>query len=120
MEEEIKSLVGASAEEKARMIAEFLDNKKGKDIKILKTNDVTGIADYFVLCTGNSSTQIKALAGEVEYQMGQRGIDPYHSEGRDNNAWIVIDYSDVIVHVFSREARDFYNIEKLYKNTNEI
>ena len=98
----------------AEAIAEVLDSKKGRDIKILYVRDKTDIADYFVLCTGNSSTQIKALSGEVEYKLGLRGIDAYGIEGRDKNAWMVLDYSNVIVHVFSHDAREFYNLDKLY------
>ena len=98
----------------AEAIAEVLDSKKGRDIKILKVSDKTVISDYFVICTGNSSTQIKALAGEVEYRIGLRGVDAYGVEGRDNNSWLILDYSNVIVHVFSREAREFYNLDKLY------
>ena len=98
----------------ADAIADVLDSKKGHDIKVLHVEDKTVIAEYFVLCTGNSSTQIKALAGEVEFKIGQRGIVPYGIEGRDNNSWLVLDYSNVIVHVFSRESREFYNLDKLY------
>ena len=98
----------------ANAIADVLDSKKGHDIKVLHVADKTVIADYFVICTGNSSTQVKALAGEVEYRLEQRGIKPYGVEGRDNNSWLIVDYSNVIVHVFSREARDFYKLDKLY------
>ena len=98
----------------ANAIADVLDSKKGHDIKVLHVADKTVIADYFVICTGNSSTQVRALAGEVEYRLEQRGIKPYGVEGRDNNSWLIVDYSNVIVHVFSREARDFYKLDKLY------
>ncbi len=98
----------------AEAIAEVLDSKKGHDIKILHVEDKTVIAEYFVLCTGNSSTQIKALAGEVEFKLAERGVDAYGVEGRDNNSWLVLDYSNVIVHIFSRESREFYNLDKLY------
>ncbi len=106
----------ADAKTLAEAIADVLDSKKGHDIKVLHVEDKTVIAEYFVLCTGNSSTQIKALAGEVEFRIGQRGIDAYGIEGRDNNAWMVLDYSNVIVHIFSRESRDFYNLDKLYED----
>ena len=98
----------------AAAIADVLDSKKGRDIKVLYVEDKTVLAEYFVLCTGNSSTQIKALAGEVEYRIGQRGVEAYGVEGRDNNSWLILDYSNVIVHVFSRESREFYNLDKLY------
>ena len=112
--EELTSLENASPEELAHAIAEVLDSKKGRDIKTVHVADKTVIADWFVLCTGNSSTQVKALIGEVEYKLGLRGVDPIRTEGRDNGSWIILDYASVIVHIFSREARDFYNLDKLY------
>ena len=105
-----------NAKERADAIAEVLDSKKGRDIKVLYVEDKTVLAEYFVICSGNSSTQIKALAGEVEYRLGLRGVDPYSVEGRDNNSWLLLDYSNVIVHIFSREAREFYNLDKLYED----
>ena len=104
----------ADAKTLADAIADVLDSKKGHDIKVLHVADKTVIAEYFVLCTGNSNTQIKALAGETEFRIAQRGIQPYGVEGRDNNSWMILDYSNVIVHIFSREAREFYNLDKLY------
>ena len=114
--ENLPPLDAENARELADAIAEILDSKKARDIKVLHVEDKTVIAEYFVLCTGNSSTQVKALAGEVEYRTELRGLIPYSVEGRDNNSWILLDYSNVIVHVFSREAREFYNLEKLYED----
>ena len=113
---ELPSLAEADAKELAEAIAEVLDSKKGFDIQVVHVADKTVIAEYFVLCSGNTSTHIKALVDEVEYKIGQRDLLPYHVEGKDNNAWIVMDYSHVLVHVFTHEARDFYNLEKLYEN----
>jgi len=113
-EEQLAPLDAANAGELAEAIAAVLDSKKGRDIKVLHVEDKTVIAEYFVVCTGNSSTQIKALADEVEYKIDKRGIKPYGIEGRDNNTWLILDYSNVIVHIFSREAREFYNLDKLY------
>lgn len=112
--ENLPALDNENAKELAEAIALVLDSKKGRDIKVLHVEDKTVIAEYFVVCTGNSSTQIKALADEVEYQIGRRGVQPYGVEGRDNNTWLLLDYSNVIVHIFSREAREFYNLDKLY------
>lgn len=112
--EALPSLKDASPRELAEAIAEVLDSKKGRDIKVICVEGKTEIADYFVLCTGNTGTQIKALADETEYRIGLRGVSPYQVEGRDNNAWILVDYSNVIVHIFQREAREFYNLDKLY------
>ena len=113
--EMLSSLADADAKELAEAIAEVLDFKKGFDIEVLEVGDKTVIAEYFVICSGNTSTQIKALVDEVEYKIGLRDLMPYNVEGKDNNSWIVMDYSHVIVHVMTREAREFYNIEKIYK-----
>lgn len=115
-EQMLPPLDAADAKALADAIADVLDSKKGHDIKVMHVEDKTVIAEYFVVCTGNSSTQIKALAGEVEYKMGLRGVDAYGIEGRDNNSWMVLDYSNVIVHIFSRESREFYNLDKLYED----
>jgi len=114
------SLEGLSSEELAKEIYDILDAKKGRDIKLLHVEKKTVIADYFVLCTGNSSTQVKALADEVDYKTTLRGRAPTNVEGRDNVAWIILDYDNVIVHVFSREAREYYNLDKLYSGTTEV
>ena len=113
-EQQLPSLVGVEPIELAKAIAARLDEKKGNGVKVLAVGEKTSIADYFVLCTGNSSTQVKALAGEVEYKIEERGVKPYNVEGRGNDTWGVVDYSSVVVHIFSREARDFYNLDKLY------
>lgn len=120
LNEEIVSLENASPLDVAKAIESFLDNKKGRDIKVLHVEDVSNIADYFVVCTATSNTHVKALSGEVEYQLERRGVNAYHIEGRDNNSWVVLDYCNVLVHIFNREARDFYNLDKLYENTTEV
>ena len=112
----LPSLENADAKELAEAIAEVLDAKKGFDVEVIYVADKTVVAEYFVVCSGNTSTHIKALVGETEFKIGERGLMPYNVEGKDNNSWIVMDYSNVIVHVFTKEAREFYNIEKLYKN----
>ena len=120
LKEELPSLDGADAKTLADAIAEVLDSKKGRDIKVVHVADKTVISEYFVICTGNSSTQVKSLGGELEYKLGLRGVDPVHFEGRDSDGWVVLDYSSVIVHIFSRELRDFYQLEKLYGDAEEI
>ena len=112
--EQLPALKDASAEELAHAIADVLDSKKGRDIKVLHVADKTVIADYFVICSGNTGTQIKALADEVEYRIGLREVNAYGVEGRENGAWVIVDYSNVIVHIFTRDARDFYKLDKLY------
>lgn len=117
MEENINlsPLTDASSEELANAIVEILESKKGRDIKIIPVSAKTDIADFFVVCSGTSNTHIKTLADEVEYQSEQRGVKLLSYEGRNNNSWILLDFVTVVVHIFSREAREFYNLDKLYK-----
>ncbi len=108
------SLIGATPLQLARAIAEILEDTRAKDVKIVELKEKTDIAEYFVLANGTSSTHVKALAGEVEFKMEERDVKAEAVEGRGNNSWIVLDYSYVIVHVFSREAREFYDLDRLY------
>lgn len=101
-------------------ILNFLYAKKGHNLKMLHVTDQTVITDYFVICTGNSNTQIKALADEVDYKTGLMGIKPKSIEGFREATWIVMDYSSVIVHIFNRESREFYNLEKLWNDSEVI
>ena len=116
----LPSLKDAGSEALAHAIFDVLDAKKAEDIRVLHVTDQTVITDYFVICSGRSSTQVKSLGGEVEFRIGQREVDPLHFEGRDNNNWVVLDYGSVILHVFSRESREFYKLEKLYGDAEEI
>ncbi len=120
VKQQLPTLENATPEELAHAVFDVLDAKKAQNIKVLRVQDQTVITDYFVICSGNSGTQVKALGGEVEYKLGLRGVNPVHFEGRDNNGWIVLDYSSVIVHIFNRENRDFYKLEKLYGDAQEI
>ena len=101
-------------------VVKILDNKKAKGIKALKIDNKTIIADYFVICSGNSSTQIKTLADEVEYQLGVGALPYVRLEGTDSNEWKVVDCHDVIVHIFSDEAREFYKLEKLWADADDV
>ncbi len=118
--EALPSLKDADPEALTHAIFDVLDAKKAEDIRVLHVKDQTVITDYFVICSGRSSTQVKSLGGEVEFRIGQREVDPLHYEGRDNNNWVVLDYGSVILHIFSRESREFYKLEKLYGDAEEI
>ena len=121
MQEKIPAItINSTSEEMAHAIFDVLDAKKAYKLKVLRVNDQTVITDYFVIATGNSNTHVKSLGGEVEYKLSLCGIDPLHYEGRDSDGWIVIDYGHVMVHIFSRELRDFYQLEKLYGDAEEI
>lgn len=102
--------------ETAKMAVKALDSKKALDIKVIKIKDISAIADYFVIATGTSSTHVKALADEVEVQLDESGISVSHVEGYRSNSWILLDYVDVVVHVFSDEAREYYDLERLWQD----
>lgn len=104
----------------AEYTVSVLDSKKAGDIKLLHVADKTIIADYMILCSGNSGTQIRSLGDEVEYKLGLCGLDAAHKEGIPAGGWLLLDYSSVIVHIFSREARKNYNLEKLYEDGDEV
>ena len=106
--------------ELAEKIVKILDMNKAGSIKLLYTEEKTILADYFILCTGNSSTQVRGLSGEVEYKLGLDGITPSHTEGYESATWILIDFSSVVVHIFNDETRRFYNLEKLWNEAEEV
>ena len=104
-----------TANEIALTAVKALDSKKGQDIKCLETGHLTTLADYFVIATGNSNTQINALCGAVEKAMKeQAGEDPLRREGYRDGTWVLLDYGCICVHVFSAEARSFYDLERLW------
>ena len=113
-------LANANSFELAKTAVKILDTKKASDIKVLKIDKKTILADYFIICTGNSSTQVKTLADEVEYQFGVGNAPYVRLEGTDSDEWKIIDCHDIIVHVFSNEARGFYKLEKLWADAEEI
>lgn len=105
--------------ELAKEIVKVLDKKKGMDIKLIEISEHSIVADYFVIVTGTSNTHVKALADEVEYEISQKGIEPHHIEGRATG-WILLDYSSVLVHVFTGESREYYNLERLWQDAKTI
>lgn len=119
-ETKMPDLSAAEPKDWADAIVALLDAHKAQDIKVLEVYDQTIVADYFVLCTGTSNTQVKALAGELEYKMGLAKVDYLRMEGYNEGSWIIIDYGSVLVHIFQRETRDFYNLEKLWSDSPNI
>jgi len=105
-----------NSKELVAVAVKALDSKKGKDIRVLHTEDQTSLADYFVICNGTSSTQVRALADAVEEAMTKEGEEPHHIEGHRGGEWTLLDYSAVVVHVFTEEAREFYSLERLWSD----
>lgn len=102
------------SKELAMQIAKLLDSKKATRVKVLKVRDLTVLADYFVIASGTSSTHVKSLAEEVEFQFKEKGVAPIRTEGFNTQNWFILDYANVIVHVFSPDARDYYDLDHLW------
>ena len=103
--------------ELAILAAKALDEKKGKEISAIEITDITTLADYFVIATGSSNTQINALCGSVEKALKEQANElPLRREGYRDGTWVLLDYGCIVVHVFSPEAREFYSLERLWKD----
>ena len=96
-----------------------LNAKKAFDLKVIKVDDITVLTDYFVIVTGSSTTQVKALANEVEYKLSEAGVEPNHIEGK-TSGWILLDYGSVVVHVFYKNDREFYSLDKMWQDGTQI
>lgn len=110
----------AAAKEIALKAAKILDSQKARDVKIMRVNEQTIIADYFVIAGGTSRTQVNSLADEVEYKLGLEGINPSKVEGRGQGTWVLLDYDSVLIHVFNPQSREFYNLEKLWAESTPV
>ena len=97
-------------------MAQILDNRKAEDMVLIAVKGITIIADSFIICSGRSSTHIKTLADELEEQMAKRGIFKTRIEGYQEARWIVMDFGDILVHIFHNDERKFYDIERLWKS----
>ena len=100
--------------ELAMKIAKILDDRKARDLQVIKIEELTVIADYFVIATGTSTTHVRSLADEVEFKLKQEGVTPLSSEGYDSSSWVLTDYGTVVLHVFLEDARGFYALERLW------
>lgn len=108
------------AREMAEIAVKALDSKKGKEIRLIRIDKITTLAEYFVICTGTSNTQINALCDAVEKELTEKGEEPLHREGYRGGTWVLLDYGCVVVHVFNDEARKFYSLEHLWADGEEV
>ena len=109
-----------SAKEVAYQVTKALDAKKGMDIQLLKIDEVSSLADYFLICTGTSNTHVKTLCDYAEYEMEQMGEPMLGREGHRGNSWELLDFGSIVVHVFTQEAREFYALERLWADAEKI
>lgn len=109
-----------TAKEVALDVTKALDAKKGMDIKLLRIDRVSSLADYFLICTGTSNTHVKTLCDYAEYTMEQLGEPMLGREGHRGNSWELLDFGSLVVHVFTEEARKFYDLERLWADAEQV
>ena len=102
--------------EMAKIACKAIDDKKGQDIKVIDIHNVSVIADYFVIASGTNSNQVQAIVDNVEEQLGRAGYEAKQKEGNRSSSWLLMDYGDVIIHVFDEENRLFYDLERIWRD----
>ena len=110
----------AEAKELASAIVQALDSKRAMNMEVLHTTEVTTLADYFILCTASSTTQLRALSEACEEAAENLGEVPHHIEGDRNSGWMLLDYSAVVVHLFLPDQRDFYDLDRLWRDAESV
>lgn len=105
-----------TSKEAALAAIEALEDKKGEDIRIIDISEVSILADYFIIASGNNRSQVQALCDNVEEKLGKMGIIQKQIEGYDNGNWILVDYRDIVVHIFDKENRLFYDLERIWRD----
>ena len=106
--------------ELAQKAAALLDSKKASKVSIVKIQEISSLADYFVIASGNTGVHVRSLADELEEKLKAEGVTPARVEGYRSNSWVLLDYSSVVVHVFTQEARDFYDLDRLWSDGEKI
>ncbi len=109
-----------TALELAQKIVTILDEKSAQDISMLHVEEKTVLTEYLVICSGTSTTHNRALEGEIEFKLGELDIKPLGSEGHDDASWIVLDYNSVMVHIFTKSAKEFYKLDKLWSDAENV
>ncbi len=109
-----------TSQELAKKAYEYIDEKKGIDIKIIDISKISVLADYFIIAGGSNMKQIQSIADNIEEKLGKQGIEPKSIEGYQRSNWILMDYRDVIIHIFNQEDRLFYDLERIWMDGNTI
>lgn len=106
--------------EAAKLAVRALSDKQASDIRLLKTEELTVLTDYFIICTANSAPHVRTLYDEVDKRLSMAGMPPIRREGLRNSNWLLLDFGSVVVHIFQKETRAFYNLERLWTDAQEI
>lgn len=105
-----------TSKEKAHIIYNALDEKKGENIKIINITNVSLLADYFIIVSANNKSQLQALIDNIQIKTKEKNIDPCKIEGHKSYNWVLLDYNDVVVHIFDTKSREYYNLEKMWSD----
>lgn len=106
--------------DKVKVAVAAAEDKKASEVTVLKLIEVTTFADYFVICSGNSARQVQAIANEIEESLRNQKVRPLHIEGYKNAEWVLMDYGPLIIHVFTEQARRFYDLERLWRDAEKM
>lgn len=101
---------------KVKLVIDALEDKKAENIQVIDISEISTVADYFIITNGSNRSQVQALADNVEEQLGKNGFHHNHVEGYNNANWILLDYSDILIHVFDTESRGFYDLERMWRD----
>ncbi len=113
-------MIPPSSQEKAFLCARALLDRKAIDLVILEVKDLSSFTDYFLICSGNSDRQVQAIASHIEEKLGKEGIHPLGIEGKREGRWTLLDYGDVVVHIFFQPVREFYDLERLWSEATRV
>lgn len=108
------------SKEMALLAYNALEDKKSEDIRVIEIGNISVIADYFIIANGNSSSQVTAMVDAVEEALGRKGFEPKRIEGVHSSGWVLMDYGDIVVHIFSKEDRLFYDLERIWRDGNTV
>ena len=109
-----------TSKEMALMAVNAMEDKKANDIKIIDIEKISTLADYFIIASGTNRNQVQAMADEVEEKLGRAGVEPKHIEGYASANWILMDYGDIVIHIFDEENRLFYDLERIWRDGKNI
>ena len=113
-------MIKDTSKQMAKVAVEALKEKKGYDVKVIDISEISILADYFIIANGSNANQVQAMVDNVEEQMYKAGFDAPTAAGYNNASWILLDYNDVVLHIFDEESRSFYNLERLWRDGKEV
>ncbi len=113
-------MINAESRKKASIACKAIEEKKGIDLKVIEIAEISTLADYFIISSGSNENQVQAIIDSVDEQMSKAGYEPRHTEGKSPTEWMLLDYGDVVVHIFNEEGRSYYDLEHIWRDGTQI